>query len=562
MTSKRVVIVGGVAGGASCAARLRRLDEYAGIFLFERGPEVSLATCGLPYHIGGVIPQRQTLLVASPERFRDVANVEVRVRHEVEEIDRAQRTVTVRNLQTGATSVEPYDFLVLAPGAEPIRPPLPGAELPGIFTLRNLADMEQIMAWIDRRAVRRAVVVGAGYIGLEMVENLHRRQIDVIVLERLEQVMPPMDPEMVTPVYGLLKSRGVDLRLAQQVEAFDRGAKETILVSATGEEPLATEMVILSVGVRPDVKLARQAGLEIGALGGIRVDAQMRTSDPAIYAVGDAVEVRDWVTGRWTLMPLAGLASRQGRVAADAICGRPSAFRGAQGTAIVSIFGLTLAITGASEKSLHAAGIPYRKTYTHSSDHATYYPGAERMAIKLLYAPDSGQLLGAQVVGRAGVDKRIDVLAMALQKRATVFDLEEAEMAYAPQFGSAKDPINIAGFVAGNYLRGDVDVIHWEDWYEARADHGNQTPLVIDVRPASAVAAGSVPGAKNIPIGELRARLNELPRDREIWVHCGVGQNSYYAARILMQHGFKVRNLSGGITSYHLTPPRGSIRGK
>ena len=553
MSGKRVLVVGGVAGGAACAARLRRIDEKAEIFVYERNADVSFANCGLPYFIGGVIPDRQRLLVSSASRFRDLLKVEVRVRHEVTRIDRGAKTVEVKNLATGASSVEAYDALVLSPGASPIRPPLPGIDLPGIFTLRNLDDMDHIVAWINRRRPQRAVVVGGGYIGLEMVENLVQRKIEVIVLERLNQVMPPMDPEMVAPVQTALRQRGVDLRLDNGVVSFEQGPSETLLVNTIRGEHVTGAMVVLSVGVRPDVKLAKEAGLEIGHLGGIRVDEQMRTSDPAIYAVGDAVEVRDFVTGQWTLVPLAGPAARQGRIAADAICGRASRFRGTQGTGIVGLFGLALATTGASEKTLRAAGIAFEKTYTHSLHHAGYYPGAEQMTIKLLYAPDTGRLLGAQAVGQSGVDKRIDVLAMALQKGATVYDLEEAELSYAPQFGSAKDPVDIAGMVAANRLRGDVDVVHWEDWQRRQAA-GGELPLVIDVRPASAAAAGAVAGTVNIPLGELRSRLKELPRDREIWVHCTVGQTSYYAARVLMQNGFQVRNLSGGMVSFQTMP--------
>lgn len=554
MSSQRILIVGGVAGGASCAVRLRRLDERAEIVLLERGPDVSFANCGLPYHVGGVIEDRQKLLVATPERFRDLFRIDVRTRHEVTRIDRQQKTVEVKNLQTGETSTESYDALVLAPGAVPVKPPIPGVDLPGVFTLRNMTDMDQIMTWIDQRSPQRAVVVGGGFIGLEMVENLHHRKMDVVVLERLDQIMVQMDPEMVAPVHGLLRSKGIDLRLAESVTSFKTGPKDTITVHTSRGEPFAADLVILAVGVRPDVRLARDAGLELGQFGGIRVDEQMRTSDPSIFAVGDAVEVRDWVTGRWTLIPLAGPANRQGRIAADAICGRSSQFRGTQGTAIVSLFGLTLAATGASERSLRAAGIGYQKTYTHSASHASYYPGAETMTLKLLYAPESGQLLGAQAVGRLGVDKRIDVLAMALQKRATVLDLEEAELAYAPPFGSAKDPVNIAGFVAANHLRGDVDVVHWEEWHERQA--GEEPPFVIDVRPPAMAAVGTVPGAVNIPLSQLRSRLDELPRDREIWVHCAIGQTGYYATRILKQYGFAARNLSGGITSYDQTPPK------
>jgi NADPH-dependent 2,4-dienoyl-CoA reductase/sulfur reductase-like enzyme/rhodanese-related sulfurtransferase len=549
---KRVLIVGGVAGGASCAARLRRMDENAEIFIFERTGDVSFANCGLPYYIGGAIDDRRKLLVATPERFRDSFRIEVRTRHEVRRIDRQKRTIEVHNLQTGAVSVEAYDALVLAPGAAPVRPPLPGIDLPGVCVVRNMDDVDRIHARIDRGQVNQAVVVGAGYIGLEMVENLSRRGISVTLLELTDQVMPPADAEMVAPIQAELKRQGVDLWLGNAVVAFEPGANDTVTVVAQRGERFVADLVILAVGVRPDVELARQAGLEIGPSGGIRVDDQMRTSDASIFAVGDAVEVRNFVTGRPTLLPLAGPANRQGRVAADVICGRPARFRGSQGTAVVGVFDLTLAMTGETEKSLRTAGIAFEKSYIHPLHHASYYPGAERMTLKLLFSPDSGRVLGAQAVGRAGVDKRIDVIAMAIQMKATVFDLEEAELCYAPQYGSAKDAVNLAGFVAGNILHGDVDVGHWSDW-KWRQDVGD-APLTLDVRPASAVAAEAIPGTIRIPFGELRARLGELPRDREIWVHCVVGQTSYNAVRLLAQHGFKVRNLSGGITSYKMEP--------
>jgi len=549
MASKRILIVGGVAGGAACAARLRRLDERAEIFVFERGPDISFANCGLPYYLGGVIPQRQRLLVATAEQFRDWLNVEIRVLHAVRRIDRAARTIEVENLRTGATTVQPYDALVLAPGAEPIRPGWPGIDVPGIFTLRNLEDTDRIHAWIEQRRPARAVVIGGGYIGLEMVENLHRRGIEVTLLEASDQVMPPMDPEMVAPVHSELRRQGVDLRLGNAVDGFETGPDERLRVITAKKERVVASVAILAIGVRPNAGLAQDAGLEIGALGGIRVDPQMRTSDPAIWAVGDAVEIRDWVTGQWTLIPLAGPAARQGRVAADAICGRNTTFRGSQGTAVVGVFDFTLAMTGASEKRLRAAGMRYEKSYTHTPHHAGYYPGAEMMTVKLLFDPESGRILGAQAIGKAGVDKRIDVLAMAIQKQATVYDLEEADLCYAPQYGSAKDPVNMAGFVAANVLRGDVDLSHWQQWVERRAS-GEELPLVVDVRAASETATGVVPGSVNIPLGELRARLGELPRDREIWVHCGIGQRAYYAARVLRQNGFNVRNLSGGMRSF------------
>jgi rhodanese-related sulfurtransferase len=383
-----------------------------------------------------------------------------------------------------------------------------------------------------------------------MVENLSRRGMEVTLIERLDQAMPPMDPEMVSPVYKELHKQGVDLHLGCEVVGFETSKDDKIAVVTKRNEHHVGGVVILALGVKPDVQLAKQCGLNIGPTGGISVNDQMRTSDESIFAVGDAVEVRDFVTGKPSLIPLAGPANRQGRIAADVICGRDAHFRGTQGTAVVGVFDLTLAMTGPSEKTLRREGIAYEKIYTHSSSHASYYPGAERISLKLLFAPETGRLLGAQVVGKDGVDKRIDVIAMAIQKGATVFDLEEAELAYAPQYGSAKDPINIAGFVAGNILRGDMKASSWPDWKALAA--ANQTPVTLDVRPPTAVASGSIPGTINIPLGELRSRLNELPRDKEIWVHCTVGQTAYYAARILKQNGFNVRNISGGFVSYKM----------
>ncbi len=550
MPNKRVLIVGGVACGAPCAARLRRMDENAEIIIFERSGNVSFANCGLPYYLGGVIADRRKLLIATPERFRDFFRIEVRTWHEVGRIDPAARTIEVKNLQTGALRTEPYDALVLATGAAPLRPPLAGIELPGIFALRDLDDVDQIHAWIGRRSAHQAVIVGAGYIGLEMAENLTRRGMTVTLLEMAGQVMPPADPEMVAPIEQELRRQGVDLRLGDAVAGFEPGPSETITVLSKRGERLPAEVVILSVGVKPDTRLAREAGLAIGPTGGIRVDVQMRTSDPAIFAVGDAVEVREFVTGLPALIPLAGPANRQGRVAADVIAGRDAHFRGSQATAVVGVFDLTLAMTGMTEKSLRRNGIPFQKSYTHSAHHASYYPGAERITTKLLFSPESGRVLGAQAVGRQGVEKRIDVIAMAIQMKATVFDLEEAELCYAPQYGSAKDPVNMAGFVAGNILRGDVAVGHWDEWKRRQA--AGEAPVTLDVRPPTAVAAEAITGTIRVPLGELRARLDELPRDREIWVHCTVGQTSYNAVRLLKQHGFQVRNLSGGITSYKL----------
>lgn len=551
MASKKVLIVGGVAGGASCAARLRRMDEHAEIFLYERSGYVSFANCGLPYYLGGVITSRPQLLVASPERFRDLFNVEVRVHREVVSIDRAARTVVVHNLQSGQRSTESYDVLVLAPGAAPIRPPIDGIDLPGVFCLRNMEDTDRIFAWLADKEPEKAVVVGAGYVGLEMVENLAARGIDVTLIEKADQAMGPMDPEMLAPLYGLLEQKSVELKLNCGMARITEGREGMLHVIDEHSGVHQADLVILAVGVKPEVGLARQAGLEIGQLGGIRVDEQMRTSDPNILAVGDAIEVRDYVTGQWSLVPLAGPANRQGRVAADVICGRDARFRGTQATAVVGLFGLVLATTGANEKRLKANGRPYNKAYTYATDHAGYYPGASPIATKLLYEPETGRLLGAQAVGHEGVEKRIDVIAMALQKAATVYDLEEAELCYAPQFGSAKDPVNIAGFVAGNALRGDVRVVHWNEWQLRRKE--GDPPFVLDVRPPAAISAmGEVPDTVKIPLGELRARMNELPKDREIWVHCGVGMNSYIACRILSQHGFQAANLAGGYTWFRM----------
>jgi NADPH-dependent 2,4-dienoyl-CoA reductase/sulfur reductase-like enzyme/rhodanese-related sulfurtransferase len=550
MSSNRVLIVGGVAGGASCAARLRRMDEQAEIVIFERSGDVSFANCGMPYYLGGVIPDRKQLLLATPGRFKEMFRIEVRTRHEVTSIDRAKKTIVVKDLRSGAESEEAYDYLVLAPGAVPVRPPLPGIDLPPVFTLRNLDDADRLAAKLNTCPGGRAIIIGGGFIGLEMVENLVSRGLKVTLVEKLGQIMPPADAEMTMLLVQEMQQRGVELHLNCGVTGFEWGEGEAIVAMTEKGERFTADLAILAIGVKPDVKLAREAGLQIGTIGGIQVDEKMRTSDPAIFAVGDAIEVVDFVTGQPALIPLAGPANRQGRLAADAICGRDVRFRGTQGTSIVGFFDYSLAMTGASEKSLRRHKIPYEKIYTHSLHHAGYYPGAERIALKLLFDPQSGRLLGAQAVGKAGVDKRIDVLAMAIQKQATVFDLEEAELCYAPQFGSAKDAVNIAGFVAGNILRGDVKAGNWSEWKSLV--ERDEMPFTLDVRPASLVAVGAIPGTVRIPMAELRARLNELPRDREIWVHCVVGQTSYNAARMLAQNGFQVRNLSGGYTSYKI----------
>ena len=546
---RRVLIVGGVAGGASCATRLRRLDESSEIVIFDRGPFVSFANCGLPYYVGGVIRDEARLLLATPELFRERFRIDVRVESEVVAVDRARREIEVRETATGRSSRERYDVLVLAAGAAPLRPPLPGIDLPGIFALRTIPDSRRIREWIDARAARRAVIVGGGFIGLEMAENLAQRGLAVTVVEMAPHVLPPFDAEMTEEIHDHLRRHNVSLRLADGVASFE-AQEGGLLVRTSGGARLDADLVVLAIGVRPETTLARSAGLAIGGLGGVRVDEQMRTSDPAIWAVGDMVEVRDFVTGEWSLIPLAGPANRQGRLAAESIAGRPRPFRGVQGTAVCGLFGLTAALTGATEKSLKRAGISdYERVYLHPGHHVAYYPGARPIHFKLLFARETGRVLGAQAVGEEGVEKRIDAVSMAIQKGATVFDLEDAELCYAPQFGAAKDPVNVAGMIASNVVRGDVALERWEDLATTQA-------LLLDVREAQEHTAGSIPGAINLPLSALRARVAELPRDREIWIHCAAGQRSYYAARFLAQNGFRVKNLPGGYKTYQMFQPR------
>jgi NADPH-dependent 2,4-dienoyl-CoA reductase/sulfur reductase-like enzyme/rhodanese-related sulfurtransferase len=546
----KLVIVGGVAGGASAAARARRLSEEAHIVLFERGPNVSFANCGLPYYVGGEIADREHLLVVTPERMQKRYNLDVRTRTSVEAIDRQAKKVRVRDLATGREYEEAYDKLILAPGAAPLRPPIPGIDLPGIYTLRNLQDVDRIKEKVDQ-GVRQAVVVGAGFIGLELVENLVRRGIDTAVVELQDQVLPPFDREMTTPIAEELAARGVSVFLGQSAEAFEQ-TPEGLLVHLKSGQRLPAQLVVLGVGVRPENKLAVDAGLEVGPRGGIRVNEHLQTSDPDIYAVGDAIEVQDFVLSVPTQVPLAGPANRQGRIAADHIFCLPDRYRGTQGTAIVQVFDRTAAMTGASEKTLRRVGRAYRKVYVHPTHHAGYYPGAEAMTLKLLFDPQDGKILGAQAVGGAGVDKRIDVLAVAIQAGMTVFDLEEMELAYSPQYGSAKDPINMAGFVAAGMIRGEQPQVDG-DVVAASPAEG---PFLIDVRTPQEYAGGHIPGAVNLPVDELRSRLGELPRDREIAVYCQVGQRGYLATRILLQAGFRAVNVGGGYKTYRLFHPQ------
>jgi NADPH-dependent 2,4-dienoyl-CoA reductase/sulfur reductase-like enzyme/rhodanese-related sulfurtransferase len=560
MTDKKlkVIIVGGVAGGASCGARLRRLEEQAEIILVERGPYVSYANCGLPYYVGGVIARESNLLLVTEQMFRGLFNIDVRTRCEAIEILPEQKTVKLRNMATGEETIESYDKLVLSPGALPISPNLPGIDLPGIFKVRTVPDVRAMREWIEGHPLepsgidsytgfqtvlpaKRAVVVGGGFIGLEMAENLIHLGLQVTILQRGDQVMSPMDPEMARYVENHLQKNGVKVVLNADVTEFKQAAHGSVDVLTRNGETYPADLVVLGIGVRPENWLAKNAGLELGERGGIRVDDHMRTSNPDIFAVGDAIEVKDFMTEQWSLVALAGPANRQGRIAADVIAGRESRYRGTQGTAIIGLFGAAAAWTGVSEKTLKRIGdTDYEKVYLFPNSHAGYYPGAKYLAMKITFRKSNGKLLGAQVVGQDGVDKRVDALAMAIQLGATVYDLEESELCYAPQFGSAKSPVNFAGMVASDVLRGDMPVSHWN----AIGDE-----LLLDVRNPEELAVESVPGAINIPLPLLRMRLNELPRNREILVICRSAQRAYGATRILLQNGFKARNLSGGMLS-------------
>ncbi len=554
----KVIIVGGVAGGASCAARLRRLDERAEIVMVERGPYVSYANCGLPYYVGGVIPRESSLLVADERVFREQFAIEVRTQCEAIKISPQEQMVELRNVATGEVTVEPYDKLVLSPGAAPIRPSMPGIDLPGVFKVRTVPDVRKIREWLEGHdpyssgmhtytgyqtvvPAKRAVVVGGGFIGIEVAENLSHLGLQVTLLQQGPQVLSPMDPEMARYVERHLEKHGVELVLDDGAAGFRRAADGSLEVLTASGQLFPADIAVLGIGVRPENWLAKEAGLEIGERGGIRVDAQMRTSDPNIFAVGDAIEVKDFISDEWAHLPLAGPANRQGRIAADVIAGRDASFRGVQGTSIIGLFGAAAAWTGSSEKALVRLGeTDYEKIYLYPNSHAGYYPGAHYLAMKIIFRKSDGRLLGAQAVGQDGVDKRIDAFAMAIQFGGTVYDLEESELCYAPQFGSAKSPINFAGMAAVDTLRGDMPLSHWQ---------ATENAFLLDVRHPQELAVEHAPGAINIPLHELRSRLDELPLDQEIHVICRSGQRAYYATRVLVQNGFKARTISGGMLS-------------
>lgn len=540
------MIIGGVAGGATVAARLRRMDEKANIVLFERGKYVSYANCGLPYYIGDTINNREKLFVQTVKGFTDRFRIDIRTEQEVTAIRPDKKEVEVKNLSTGEIYTETYDKLVLSPGAEPLRPGIEGIGSKKIFTLRNVPDTDTIKNYINIEKPKRAIVVGGGFIGLEMAENLHDLGIQVDVVEMANQVMAPLDFSMAAIVHQQLTDKGVGLHLEDGVSRFEEKDGGVTVHLRSGKQ-IATDMVLLSIGVRPETKLAKEAGLAIGERGGIAVNDYMQTSDADIYALGDATEVKNLVTGQPSLIPLAGPANKQGRIVADNIIfGNKKKYAGSIGTSIAKVFDLTVAATGANAKLLQRNNIPYTSSYTHGASNAGYYPGAVPMSIKILFDPENGKLLGAQIVGFNGVDKRIEMLEQVIQRGGTIYDLTELEHAYAPPYSSAKDPVNMAGFVAENILKGKSKIIQWRELAELPAD-----TIRIDVRTRDEHKLGSIPGFINIPVDELREHLDELPKDKLIVVSCAVGLRGYLAYRILVQNGFKnVRNLSGGYKTW------------
>ncbi|HGS4432591.1 TPA: FAD-dependent oxidoreductase [Vibrio cholerae] len=560
----KIVIIGGVAGGASAAARARRLSEDAEIIMFERGPYVSFANCGLPYHIGGDIKERSNLLLQTPESFLARFNVDVRTMNEVLRINRAAKTITVRNLLDQSEYDENYDFLLLSPGAGPVIPPIPGIQNPLTHSLRNIPDMDKIIQTLQMNKPEHATVVGGGFIGLEMMEAFHHLGIKTTLIEMADQVMTPVDREMAGFAHAEIRAKGIDLRLGAALKSVEYRPAATLPSKESGEslehkhvegeldlvlsngDTLTTDILIMAIGVRPETKLAAEAGLQLGELGGIWVNEQMQTSDPAIYAVGDAIEEKDFVTGKQTLVPLAGPANRQGRMAADNMLGRNESYQGTQGTAICKIFDLAVASTGKNEKQLKREGIAYEKVYVHTASHASYYPGAEVVSFKMLFDPQTGKIFGAQAVGKDGIDKRIDVMAVAQRAGMTVEQLQHLELTYAPPFGSAKDVINQAAFVATNLIKGDAKAIHFDE-----IDNLTDEQVLLDVRnPMELQNMGYLPGAINIPVDQLRQRMNELPKDKEIVIYCQVGLRGNVAYRQLVNNGFKARNLIGGYRTY------------
>ena len=541
----KVIIVGGVAGGATAAARLRRLDENVEIILFEKDEYISFANCGLPYHISGVIEDRGELLLQTPNSFHSRFNVDVRVFSEVTAIDKENKTVSVKNVTTGEEYSESYDTLVLAPGSKPIVPPIQGIETDGVFTLRNVENTDKIVAFIQERAPKSVAVVGGGYIGVEMAENLKEAGLDVSIIELADHVIAPLDYDMACDVHNYLKKNGISLYLKNAVQSVSESGGKLAVTLSDGE--LEVDMLVLATGVKPDSHLAKDAGLALNERGGIIVDCSMKTSDKNIYAVGDSVEVIDFVTNQPVMIPLAGPANKQGRIAADNICGISSQYEGTQGSAILKIFDMTVATTGISEKTANSLNIECDKVFAFLSGHASYYPGTKPMSLKVIYEKGSGKILGAQIVGFDGVDKRCDLLALAIRFGLKASDLTVMELCYAPPFGSAKDPVNMAGYMIENVLNGKVKNFHWHDAPNLPRD-GSVT--LLDVRTEHEVKGGLIDGFVNIPLDELRQRIDEIPKGKPVYVNCRSGQRSYIACRILTQNGFDTYNLSGGYRLY------------
>ena len=537
----KVVIIGGVAGGATAAARLRRLDENAQIVVLERSGYVSYANCGLPYYVGGVITDRRKLTLQTPESFHNRFRIDVRVRQEAVRIDRDAKEVEVRDLETGEVYRESYDKLILSPGARAVVPNLPGIDSDRIFTLRTVEDTFRVHGFVEREHPASAVVVGAGFIGLEMAENLRDRGMEVTVVQRGGHVMPTLDPDMAAIAHNHLRSHGINLLLNSDVTGFERLDGGGVRTNLAQGAPLVADMVVLAVGVAPESALAREAGLELGIRESIKVDEHMLTSDGDIYAVGDAVQVKNYVTGQDALIALAGPANKQGRIAADNICGIESAFTGSQGSSVLKLFDLTVATTGLTEGAAKAAGLDADYVVLSPASHATYYPGAGSMTMKVLFERSDGRILGAQIIGTDGADKRIDVIATAIRANMTATDLTELDLAYAPPYSSAKDPVNMAGYMIENILEGRVEQLTWEQALAPAEDE-----VLLDARTPGEVARGSIDGALHIPLDELREHLNELPRDKRLRVFCQSGLRSYVACRILMQHGFSCANVAGG----------------
>ncbi len=542
----KVLIIGGVAGGATAATRLRRLNEEAEIIIFEKSGYVSYANCGLPYYIGGVIENKKALTLKSPKDFKERFNIDVRVNNEVLAIDPKRKTLSVKNLLSGQMYTESYDKLILSPGAKAMKPDLPGIDSDKVFTLRTVEDTFRIREYIEKQKPASAVVVGGGFIGLEMAENLLHEQVQTTLLQRSGQIMPPLDYDMACQLHAYLRSQGLDLRLNSPIAGYEETPDGIKVLLKDGLE-LETDMVLLAIGVAPDTHLAKEAGLALGSKDAIIVNEHLQTSEPDIYAVGDAIEVTHFVSGIKTVIPLAGPANKQGRIAADNICGRPSTYKGSQGSSIIKLFDMTCASTGLNEKAAKAAGIKYDRVVNFSPSHATYYPGANDMTIKTLFDPEDGKILGAQIVGFDGVDKRIDVFATAIRGSMTGFDLAELELAYAPPYSSAKDPVNMVGFVIENILEGRVSQYHWEEIGDLPQD-GSIT--VLDVRTEDEYREGAIEGSVNIPLDTLRENLRLLDKEKPIYVNCYSGLRSYVACRILSESGYQCYNLSGGYGFY------------